>query len=392
MNDSGRSRTPLYLTIKQYLLDQVASGALKAEDRLPGEQELMEQFSVSKITINKALTSLAQDGRIQRIPGRGSFVLPPAAGPAEALPQADGREGRKPGGAERSLGFIIQSINDAFSISLLNGMLSAARAQGYALLVRCSLDQEGERAAIRQLSALGVEGLVIFPVDQETYSDEILRLKLSGFPLVLVDRVLPGIETHQVLSDNRLGAELAVDHLYGLGHRSIAIYSSAHMPTSSTDDRILGYVGALEQRGELVDPHLIIPQLDLHAGQAETHQRLRAVLESGRATACIATESNLAVRIYCLCCELGIRVPEDFSILSFDDPMPSFGVQALFTHISQSERRMGQQAAQLLMTVIEDRRHGRLRPFEKILLRPELVVRRSTGPLPQGRRRPAQGE
>lgn len=388
MNGITENRTPLYKTIELYIRGQIRLGQLKAEDKLPSEQELMEQFGVSRITVNKALTQLAQEGFICRIPGRGSFILsqPQNDGAdltkaAEFALPAGTMEARAQHGAprpQRLVGYIVQSLADGFALRLFNGLLQAFRQKGYSLIIKCSFDQDGERRAIRELYDLGVEGLVIFPVDQETYSDEILSLKLNHFPLVLVDRVLPGIQTHQVINNNVLGAQMAVEYLCQLGHEHIALCSSAQMPTSSASDRIKGYTLGMEQQGKMIDPSLIVSNITFISRKEKSDQRLVAMLQSEKATACIATESGLAALVYRMCQDMHIRVPEDFSILSFDNPDIEDEEHGFFTHIAQAEADMGAKAAQLLMDVLERRLPQKRSQYEHLVLDPSLVVRLST--------------
>lgn len=280
---------------------------------------------------------------------------------------------------QKIIGFIIPNILDYFSINLLNGAKDLISEIGCSLLIKCSQNREMEANAIRELLNIGVDGIIIFPVDQETYSDEILMLKVNRFPLVLVDRYLPGVETNYVISNNTLGAELATAYIYDLGHRNIAICSSTLLPTSSTEDRVSGYMNELKNRGELINPELIISDVKIDYEDFEQNEQLLSVLRSRKATAYITTESKMSMYIYQLCMKNGVRVPEDVSIISFDDPSPEFGEYGFFTHISQSEYEMGYEAANTLVNILQGEQNSSENGYKKIVIEPKLVVRKSTG-------------
>ena len=92
----------------------------------------------------------------------------------------------------------------------------------------------------------------------ETYNEDILALKLNGYPFVLVDRYFQGVETNVVHSDGFLGGKLAVDYLWSLGHRDIAICSDSPLSTITVEDRINGYLEELKNKKAMINPALIL--------------------------------------------------------------------------------------------------------------------------------------
>src|SRR5699024_3450748 len=110
--------------------------------------------------------------------------------------------------------------------------------------------------------------------DAETYNEEILSLKMAKFPFVLIDRYLPGIDTHFVHSNGYLGAKLAVDHLWALGHREIAICSNSPRLTVTVSDRISGYMDALKMKKALINPSLILTDFNVDYSRMDTQHPL----------------------------------------------------------------------------------------------------------------------
>jgi len=379
-------RIPLYQQIQEYIKDLIHSSGLKQGDRIPTEQELMSLFNVSKITVVNALAGLVNDGLITRVPGRGSFVSErkPAAASTEATPEA----GQDKAAAEqwnreqerKLIGIVMPSIEDYFSIRLLDGMRAGLRERGWHPIIQLSEGVlEREKDAIKLFMDMGVQGLLIFPVDEEQYNEEILSMKFNGFPFVLIDRFLPGVKTDYIASDGRLGAMLAVDYLWSLGHREIAICSDSPLQTVTVQERIEGYMNALKLKGALINPAHMITDFRLNTTSETKDHPLFRYIKNRMATAYITLNGRLGAFIYQMAEQAGLKVPHDLSIVTFDDPTSVLEGFTTFTHIKQFEREMGYKAASLLLERI-DAAHERKGEYSEILIRPELVVRHTTGP------------
>lgn len=379
---SANDRIPLYQQIQDYIRHVIAAENMKPGDRIPTEKELMDQFHVSKITVANALTGLANEKLIARVPGKGSFV----AEEADLLPAGQllttplkGRDGKL---ATGMIGVIMPTIHDYFAIRLIEGIQEALNHEGYRSMIMLTDGKlEKEKDAIKELKALGAEGLLIFPVDEENYNEEILGMKLSGFPFVLIDRYLPGVETHYIAADGRRGTRLAVEHLWELGHRDIAICSDSPLQTVTVQERIEGYIDALKDKGALINPaHMITDFKPLSVlKDAEAHPLYRYI-RNRMVTAYISLNGRLGVQIYQMAKQAGLNVPEDVSIVSFDDPTSIVEEFSIFTHVKQFEWDMGYQAAGKLLEVL--RVHGEVKSYSKLLIEPELVIRQTSGHVP----------
>lgn len=403
-------RQPLYMQIQQHFKNLILEGDLKENDKIPSEKILMEQFDVSRITVANALMQLAKDGWIYRIPGRGSFVSERIG---ELLRQGQGTMGQGGGGLrirrdgeaaqynsaggvdtlplvresldassnkKTIIGLVIPLLVDYFAIRLLQGINNVLEHSPYSLqivLTYNSIDREKE--AINELIRQGAAGLIIFPSDAETYNEEILSLKLRGYPFVLIDRYLPGVATNVARSDGMIGGQLAVDYLWGLGHRDIAICSDARLPTITVEDRINGYMEALKQKEAMINPALILTDFNVDYSSLDSSHPLYRFIKNRIASAYITLNGRLGLHIYSICKELGLRVPEDVSILTFDDPSPGLHEWGYFSHISQSELEMGEAAANILLQIFQQsdiREPG----YTKVILEPKLIESQSTGP------------
>lgn len=378
---SSTERMPLYQRVQEYIRDLISSQVLKVGDRIPTEKELMERFGVSKITVVNALAGLVNEKIITRVPGKGTFVSEPESEMSAASPINAVKSIHKAGGemGTRLIGLILPSIYDYFTIRLIQGIQQALNENEYRCVIYLSEgDIDKEKEAIKTCSNIGVEGLLIFPVDEELFNEEILSMKFAGFPFVLIDRYLPGVETHYIASDGRLGANMAVNYLWELGHREIAICSDSPIQTVTVQERIDGYMNAFKEKGALINPAHIVTGFELGSlEQAETHPLYRYI-KNRMATAYITLNGSLAVKIYQIARQVGLKVPEDISIISFDDPTSIIEGYSTFTHVKQFERDMGYRAAYTLLEVIngDDGHQGK---YFKTLVEPELVIGETTG-------------
>ncbi|MCD9021544.1 GntR family transcriptional regulator [Cohnella silvisoli] len=396
-----RLRLPLYIQIQEYFKKLISSGELTENQKIPTENELISKFNVSRITVANALTQLAQDGWIYRIPGRGSFV---SKGPSfpETLREtveipvdpvvipSDGEDISKQAGdstrfvaqssGKRMIALIIPTVEDFFALRLLKGINKILKNSDYYLaVILTNHSKEMEKEAIVQLLQKGVAGLIIFPIDAETYNDEILSLKINNFPFVLIDRYLPGVDTHFVCSNNRLGAQLAVSHLWELGHREIAICTDSPLNTVTVEERIAGYMDALKQREAMINPALILTEFSVDYKEKDDNHVLHRYIKNGLATAYITLNAQLGLYIAGIARRLKLNVPGRLSILTFDDPSSGIDEQGTFTHIAQSEDEIGSRAASILIDLLNNPENAN--GYKKVILKPELVIRSSTGPL-----------
>lgn len=387
------SRSPLYMQVQRFIQNRIEQGELQPHERIPTEKELMEQFQVSRITVVNALASLVKEGIIYRVPGRGSFVAEPQTTDHQAneqettLAEVNSDQVLQTEAAanqrvkSRTVGFVMPTLNDYFEIRIINAIKQTLKERGLQLIIAFSDGcKDQEESQIREFLAMGVEGLLIFPVDEDLYNEEILSLKVKRFPFVLIDRYLPGVETHFVCSDNRLGAKMAVQHLMELGHRQIAICTDAYRDTMSVQDRLHGYMDAFQQSGEMINPALILTDFTVPKDpEAMMKSELAQYINSGLATAYIALNGQLGVYLKQIAENLGYRVPEQISIINFDDPGSPNGVEGYFTHINQHEAEIGRLAANTLADLLEQS-EGQVTEerYKKIMLKPELIVRHST--------------
>lgn len=334
--------TPLFQQIVDDLLCALREGRVAPGERLPSEHELAHRFGVSRITAKKALDELAHLGLVRRVRGKGTFALEEAG---------QGRDART---TDPFVGFLLPDFSETYGVGLLYAVEERCQLHGAHLIVKRTFGSaEREAAAIRALTKLKVQGLIIFPVHGEHYNPEVLKLVLDGFPIVLVDRYLRGIPASAVFTDNRSAATALTSHVLACGYRKLAFASPPAEHTSAIEDRLLGFETTLARRGlslgGVLTLYSSLPMSFTLANIEADEARIRAFLaEHEGVDAFIASEYNLAVVLAHALLAAGKRVPEDVAVACFDAPHNPLQ-EPLFTHVQQDEAAMGATAVDLLV-------------------------------------------
>ena len=275
-------------------------------------------------------------------------------------------------GQSLTLGFVLrqsaeQVAADALLSETLWGLASAARSGGYRVLVEPLAPGEGTYADL--LRSQRVDGLVVS--GPRTDDDELTALVRDGFPVVL-QGFRPDIDAPSVDVDNEAGARGAVEHLLAGGHRVIACVTNAPLAYTAATARLAGYRGALTAAGIAPDPRLVV-EGDFDA--ASGHQAMAALLGRVRPTAVFVASDVVAFGVLRALRDARLRVPDDVSVVSFDDIALAEHFDPPLTTVRLPAHALGAAAGRALM----DRVAGR--PVEpRTLLPTQLIVRDSTAP------------
>ncbi len=342
---AGKSNrtVPLYTQIANELKEQILSGVFRPGDRLPSENELAKHFCVSTITSKRALNDLFDSNLIIRIKGKGSFV----AG-KDGLDILNSRKSSFKG----IIGIIIPTFCMPVESSLFYLIQSHMHDLGYHTLIRVTDDHIGkEKEAINMFLAFGVRGIIIFPAilsdSYVPYDEEILRLSLDRFPHVLIDRNLPHLISSSVVSDNKEAAIEVIEHLLEEGHTDILLFTQRDT-NSTTHERMMGFEEGFVRHGIKIDKSKWFTA-NFHVGDVELEQSLEAFLKMHpNATAGVAIDTPLASMAYALLHQSGKPIPEQFKLISFDNPRLPF-----VPYVKQDVARISKRAIEILMSQIE---------------------------------------
>ena len=360
---------PIHRLIAESLASAIERGEHPHGTRLPSEASLVRQFSVSRGTLRHALNTLRARGLIEAVPTRGWFVR------AAAPRAADGRR--------RVVGVVIPSVARPSLPELLHAIEDELHDHGYSMLVGSSgWSWEQQAGRVRRILAEGVSGLISYPIDYRPDGELFAELAGGGFPVLLIDRHIPGCDLDAVEVDNAGGAFIAVSHLIEQGHRRIAFISTDNLSTTSVAERLEGYRRALASAGLEADPGLLFARIPIvrswgteYPVASKDQSRVIAdFLETSDATAAFGLHDLLALEVIAAAQSLGRRVPEDFAVAGFDDDPLLGNVSVPLTTVAQPRERMGRVAARMIVERIE----GRRTETSRVVLPTRLVVRRST--------------
>ena len=284
-----------------------------------------------------------------------------------------------------SLGAVVPFLDSYINARLLNSIERTARQRGYFLLLGGShFGQGGERAVVESLLEAAAEGLIVWPSVAGPGPDYFNALVAQGCQIVFVDRYLPDADVSWVCTDNLRGGYLAANHLARLGRKRIAFLSlpSYTREATSVHGRLRGCQQALQEAG-LEPPMVLGPDVpDTDDIARFGYEAVRAHLLSGPPVdALFAAGGYLVHGALQALEEHSVRVPEDVSVVTFDDPEDKVRGCPALTAIEQPMHEMGGQAVRLLLDRIERSSTGRL-PRQEIVLQPRLIVRDSCGGQP----------
>jgi LacI family transcriptional regulator len=271
------------------------------------------------------------------------------------------------------IGMIVPDVSNPFFGPIVRGAETAARKAGYRLLLcNSESDLRLEKDYVADLVAHRVEGLLIAPVGDKS-ANHLGRLVEQRFPIVLLDRQVEGLACDSVSLDNVAAGRRLVQHLIAVGHRKIAIVTDAD-DVSTGRDRLQGAKLAFDDAGLPFDEDLVFHTSTDQIGGYRAAQLVLALPE--RPTAIFAVNNMTAVGVMQALRQASLRVPEDISLVCFDDVQHLAVISPFLTVVDQPAETMARVATQLLL----ERIVGNAGKQPRIISFPgELIVRKSCG-------------
>lgn len=268
---------------------------------------------------------------------------------------------------------LITDITNPFYTTLSRGAEDAALKAGYCLLFGNSDENlDKESGYINTILTTRVDGVLIAPTGDLSLP-HLEKLKQHQIPFVLLDREVPGIECDIVLGDSRDGGRRLVEHLVSQGHRQIAMINGSSS-VSSARLRKQGYMDGLKLSDLPCNEQYV-----LEAGFRRTNDwsDIEAWLDQLKPfpTAIVAGNNVLAVETIRLLQAKGYRIPDDLSVVGFDELGPYSEVDPFLTVISQQAYQFGYLGMQMLIERIQHDKNES--PWQKIVLPSDLIIRRS---------------
>ena len=337
-NDSANRDRPKYERLRQLFIDDILAGRLKPGDMLPTEQQLAASNAIARSTVRQALAELERDGLIQRIQGKGTFIHD------EARVQL--RQGLD------VFALVLPETQAGFYPSLQRSFDEAAgRVHNQILVCQSNNKLERQGDAILQLIDKDVAGVAIVPVTTPpTPIYQIRQIQKAGIPVVFCHRRVDNLRAPLLAIPFREVGRLAGRALAEREHRRVAFFTT-HRSESS-----LAYLSGLRDH---LPPGDHAAERDVFFGpenppDPEVHEpellaALTAVVNHReRPTAIFASFDSAAEMIYLLLLRLGLRVPEDISLIGFGGTSRGSAILRCITSVTVDETQIGRQAVELL--------------------------------------------
>jgi LacI family transcriptional regulator len=336
--------------------------------RRPTIDDVARAAGVSKATVSVVLNN---KGSV-----RGSTRDRVLAVVEEMNYRPSGRAQRVGGPKTRSIGVVIREGDNPYYADVIAGVRSVADRQGYTVLVASSEGSyDAERQAVELLREKDVDGLVLYPVlNEDTDLTHLFELKRRNFPFVLLGSIR-GVQASLIDTDNVAASRRAVEYLISLGHTRI-IHFAGPSYSMHSQERSDGIYRAFSGSRLCFTEDAIVPAgAHLEDGYRVGLEYFGRCGEQERPTAVTCFNDMVAIGLCRALAELGLRVPEDVSVIGYDDvPLLEYLPVPLTTvHVPRFE--IGETAAEILIRHITS--CETLRP-EKIDMQAELVVRGST--------------
>jgi LacI family transcriptional regulator len=269
----------------------------------------------------------------------------------------------------REIGIIIPDISNPFFSDIVKNLANELRKKGYNFIIYDSdEDINIERTGVKSLLEKRVDGLIIASVGQDFL--HIQKIRDADIPVVMVDRCFDDLDIDSVSVDNVKGSLLAVNYLINEGHTRIAFIKG--LPgTYANETRLNGYKQALRAAGISIDEQLIVGD-DFRSFNG--YLRTKTLLNLSNPPTAIFTAGDLiALGALEACREIDINIPNELSLITFDDPVFASYLSPALTAVEQPRLKIAEIAVAMLCSRMKNPNDKR----KKILVEPKLNIRSS---------------
>lgn len=273
-----------------------------------------------------------------------------------------------------TVGQIVTDCLNPNNAQQIRSVQNVTAGQGYSvLLVDTNEQHERELAAVDLMVEKFVDGFLITPLQYD--NDHLFKLhQEDSVPFILTNRAIEGLEVDAVLHDNFEGAYQAVRHLVQLGHTRIA-YITSRRQIWTVNERLAGYRAALAKSHlDFQEEYVVQISLNLESAFEATNQLLKL---PARPTAIFAYNDLMAVGVLKALKQAGLKIPQDMALVGYDDILYAQYLEVPLTTVRQPTQQIGEVAAEVLLKRIANR----TTPAERVILKPELIVRASSSPV-----------
>lgn len=326
--------------IEKHYINLIEQNMVSAGDQLPSENEIANQFKVSRHTVRQALTYLVQEGWIYKERGKGSFF-----------------SNKKNGEVKKNVAVLTTYISDYIFPKIISGIEEELRKKGYNLLLfNSNNDIHNERVCFENIINQDIAGLIVEPAQStinNLHHDSIKKLEKKNIKYIAINANCDEENSAYIVVDDEQGGYKLTNYLLELGHRSIAALFKAD--DLQGEKRRRGYVKALNEYNLSFDKN-IVGEYITDNQEMYIDQFTKKILSlEERPTAIVCYNDKVALKVIDNCRKEGIKIPKDLSIVSFDDSSLAVSSDVKLTTIKHPKEDMGIRAAKCIIDMIEGR-------------------------------------
>lgn len=354
-----------YEEVRDQIIDWAITEKYKPNEKIPTESELMSLFNVSRDTIRRAISDLDAKQYIYRRQGSGIYL-------------SDWKQSDLYLKKNKNIGVLTTHISNYIFPDIIRGIENTLYAESYSLLLSSTNNNiMFENINLKNLLAHKIDGLILEPTKSAYQSHNIGYLNniiSQNIPFVMINASYFAIKAPSLRVDDFNGGKIATKHLISLGHKNImGIFK---VDDSQGINRLNGFIAECQINEIPPSPNQILTYLSEEVDSI-LPQRIKLILKSeNRPTGIFCYNDQIAYMVLNIAHTLNLKIPEDLSIVGFDDSALSDIMDPKLTSITHPKEKMGRDAANLIIKLINNNNH--FEDSDSILYEPVLVIRNST--------------
>ncbi|SYW12368.1 Transcriptional repressor AraC [Oenococcus oeni] len=355
-----------YKVIKQQIKDNILSAKYKIGDRLPTESYLMAEFGVSRFTVRRAIDELVNENFVRRVQGDGMYIK-------------DWHKTNKADDDLQTIAVITTHIADYIFPNIINAIDNVVSKAGYSLiLANTHNDPKRERDSLLRLLKLKPAAWIIEPTQSAVNHENInlyRQIEKLNVPALFINSSYPGINFPYLRTDDETGVFKLTNYLFSIGHRRII--GAFQIDDLQGVDRMKGFTKAYLNHPYFSDQLSTIMYKSTD-GYEMIFDRIMNFYNNqniNKPDAIICYNDQFAISLIDTFKEQGWRIPEDISIIGFDDFKMSSYITPTLTTLSHPKSQMGRDAGKMILQLINNQK------VKSITYQPELILRKSVKPI-----------
>ena len=357
-----------YEEIVEQIINWAIDEKYMPDEKIPTESELMSLFNVSRHTVRRAISDLENQQYIYRIQGSGIYL-------------SDWKQSDLYFKKNKSIGILTTHISNYIFPDIIRGIETTLYAEAYSLLLSSTNNNVMlENSNLKNLLAHKIDGLILEPTKSAYqghnmgYLNDMLN---RNIPFITINSSYPDIKAPSLCVNDINGGKIATQHLISLGHKNImGIFK---VDDSQGINRMNGFITKCQENELSPSSNQILTYLSEEFDSILPRRIEDALKAKKRPTGIFCYNDEIAYMVLNIAHKLNLKVPEDLSIIGFDDSPLSKIIEPKLTSLTHPKEKMGRDAAKLIIKLISNGNH--YEDSDSILYEPKLVIRYSTSQL-----------